>query len=327
VTGVGPAQPRVTVVGGGHGGARTLEALRIVRSRGQHFDVAAVVSTADDGGSSGRLRRDHDVVALGDLRMALAALSSSAGLRRLVQHRYGRGELSGHSLGNLLLLALIEQHDGDLLDALDAFAALVEAEGRVLPATCDVVTLRADTPQGEVRGQTEVARTRRIDRVRLDPATPSAPAAVVSALQDADIVLIGPGSLYTSILPALLVPEAAEALRSNRGRIVLIGNLRAQPGETEGMDLEAHVQALLEHVPGMRIDVLLAHVPEAGADIIARATGAPLTFDEGRLAATVGRIVMKDLAGPGDGHDPLALADALIPLLSEVSERTGGIVP
>jgi uncharacterized cofD-like protein len=316
-----PTASQVTVVGGGHGGARTLEALREVRSRGRAFALSAVVSTADDGGSSGRLRRDHDVVALGDLRMALTALATSTSVQRLAQHRYGRGELAGHSLGNLLLLGLIDQHDGDLLAALDAFAELLATEGRVLPATCDPVTLHARTADGDVSGQTKVARTRRIERVRLEPDAPSAPAPVVEALRDADLVLIGPGSLYTSILPALLVPEAAAALRTNRGTIVLIGNLREQPGETEGMDLEEHVAAFHDHVPGVRIDTLVAHVPSPQRsgrrdDAPAMPSARPLRFVEDRLARHVGRIVTADLAGAGDGHDTRALADVLATLIT-----------
>jgi uncharacterized cofD-like protein len=324
---MGRAVPRVVVVGGGHGGARTLEAMRVLRARGRTFDLSAVVSTADDGGSSGRLRRDHDVVALGDLRMALAALASTGPLRRLVRHRFGRGELSGHSLGNLLLLALIEQHDGDLLSALASLAELLEAEGRVLPATSDPVTLHASTANGDVRGQTEVARTRRIDRVRLEPDAPNAPATVVDALTDAELVLIGPGSLYTSILPALLVPGAARALRANRGHVVLVGNLREQPGETEGMDLEDHVRALLDHAPGIRIDTVLAHVPPHPLAASDRANGAPLAFVASRLGATVGRIVTADLAGRGDGHDTDALADVILPLLVEAEQRAEASLP
>lgn len=295
--------------------------MQVLRARGRTFDLSAVVSTADDGGSSGRLRRDHDVVALGDLRMALAALASSGPLRELVQHRFGRGELSGHSLGNLLLLALIEQHDGDLLPAIASFADLLGADGRVLPATSDPVTLHASTADGEVSGQTEVARTRRIDRVRLEPVAPSAPSAVVDALAGAELVLIGPGSHYTSILPALLVPGAAAALRANEGRVVLVGNLREQPGETEGMDLEDHVRALLDHVPGIRIDTLLAHVPVSPPTAPDHGDGAPLAFIEARLAPSVGRIVTADLAGPEDGHDTEALADVIQPLLVEAEQR------
>ncbi len=310
---------RVVVVGGGHGGARTLEALRLLRERGRHLDLVAVVSTADDGGSSGRLRHDHDVVAFGDLRMALAALAAGGPLERLVRHRFERGELSGHSLGNLLLLALFEQHDGDLLAALDGFAALLGTDARVLPATCEQVTLHARTDVGEVSGQAVVARSRRIERVWLEPAGPAAPEAAAVALRSADVVVIGPGSLYTSILPNLLVPDLADAMRESDAHVVLIGNLREQPGETEGMDLTDHVRALLEHVEGLRLDALVAHTPTPGRRPPAPMCGVtPLAFDAERTAPLVGRVVTADLAGPVEGHDVAGLADVLASVMDGI---------
>jgi uncharacterized cofD-like protein len=313
---------RVVVVGGGHGGARTLEALRLLRERGLRLDLTAVVSTADDGGSSGRLRRDHGVVALGDLRMALAALAAGGPLERLVRHRFARGELSGHSLGNLILLALFEQHDGDLMAALDGFASLLGTDARVLPATCEQVTLHARTDVGEVSGQAVVARSRRIARVWLEPDAPSAPRAATAALHGADLIVIGPGSLYTSILPNLLVPALGDAMRSTDASVLLVGNLREQPGETEGMDLTDHVQALLEHVEGLRIDTLLAHAPTPGREVPAPMRGvAPLAFETERVGPLVGRVISADLAGSVEGHDVGALADVLASVLEQVMSR------
>jgi len=323
VRGASGAAVRVVVVGGGHGGARTLEALRLVRERGVRLDLTAVVSTADDGGSSGRLRRDHGVVALGDLRMALAALAAGGPLERLVRHRFGRGELSGHSLGNLLLLALFEQHDGDLLAALDGFAALLCTDARVLPATCEQVTLHARTDLGEVSGQAVVARSRRIERVWLEPGAPSAPGAATDALRDADVIIIGPGSLYTSILPNLLVPALARAISRTAAHVLLVGNLREQPGETEGMDLTDHVEALLEHVEGLRLDAIVAHAPDPDREPPAPMRGVtPLAFDVGRIGALVGRVHTADLAGPAEGHDVVGLAAVLTSVLGEVIARS-----
>jgi uncharacterized cofD-like protein len=310
---------RVVVVGGGHGGARTLEALRTLRARGLDVDITAVVSTADDGGSSGRLRRDHGVVALGDLRMALAAVAERGPLERLVRHRFGRGELSGHSLGNLLLLALFEQHDGDLVAALDGLAALLGTDVRILPATCEPVTLHARTDLGEVSGQAEVARTRRIDRVWLEPAAPAAPPAVLDALRHADLIVIGPGSLYTSILPSLLIPELADAVRGSGAYVLLVGNLREQPGETERMDLADHVEALTQHVGGLRIQGLVAHVPDTDRAVPTPMTGiVPLGLDRPRLLPLVERVITADLAGDVEGHDIERYADVIAQVLVEV---------
>jgi uncharacterized cofD-like protein len=307
----------VVVIGGGHGCARSLAALR-------HLDVrpTAVVSVADDGGSSGRLRRDHDVVALGDLRMALLALAGHEDtFTALARRRFARGELAGHSLGNLLLLGLLEEHDGDVLAALRSFGTLVGAVGVVLPATIEPVTLSARTAAGEVAGQAAVATSTRIRRVRIEPAGASAAPGVVEAIAQADLVLLGPGSLYTSILPVLLVDGVASALASTAAGIVLVGNLRAQPGETEGMDLADHVEALLAHVPEIRIDTLLAHgrgVQDRGAAV--RSEGrAPLAIDDLRLAGRVGRIVRGELGDEPDGHDPALLAAAVAQLLESRS--------
>jgi uncharacterized cofD-like protein len=315
------ARPSVVVVGGGHGCSRSLAALG-------RLDVArtAVVTVADDGGSSGRLRRDHDVVALGDLRMALLALTDAAdadeqrSFAALARHRFARGELAGHSLGNLLLLGLLEEHDADLVTALEAFGRLAGAEGRVLPATTEPVTLVAETATGTVEGQAAVATSRRIHDVRLEPAVPTVGPGVADAMAGADLVLLGPGSLYTSILPVLLVPGVTAALLASHARVVLVGNLREQPGETEGMDLADHLEALIAHVPGLRVDVVLAHERDRERPREAAARD-PLALDAVRLARLAGTVVRADLGDELDGHDPARLAAAIEALLG--SQRTG----
>jgi uncharacterized cofD-like protein len=306
------ADPSVVVIGGGHGCARSLSALRRIDVR-----RTAVVSVADDGGSSGRLRRDHDVVALGDLRMALLALADDVGVAALARRRFARGELAGHSLGNLFLLGLLEEHDGDLLAALAAFGAMVGAVGEVLPATTIPVTLSARTAEGEVEGQVAVATATRIRRVRIEPGDAPAAPGVSEAIAGADLVLLGPGSLYTSVLPVLLVDGIAEALASTPARVVLVGNLRAQPGETEGMDLADHVEALLAHLPQLRIDTLLAHerAPDPSGPKEGAVARAPLAIDPARIAGRVGRIVRADLGDELDGHDPERLAAAVAQLI------------
>jgi len=305
VTGTGPhdsSAPTVVAIGGGHGCARTLTALRRLPVR-----PVAVVSVADDGGSSGRLRRDMGVVALGDLRMAVLALSPrDTALGRLAAHRFGHGELDGHSLGNLMLLGLLEQQGGDLIAALDAMLRLLDGGGRVLPCATTPIDLRADSESGTVTGQVAVATTSRIRRVTVVPTlgtVPAAPPDALAAILAARMIVLGPGSLYTSILPNLLIPGIADAIVRSDAIVVLVANLREQPGETAGMDLADHVAAILDHVPGLTIDVLLAG---SGDDV---ALGA--SQDDGRLASMVGRIVSRRLGDPLDGHDPDLLAAAL----------------
>jgi uncharacterized cofD-like protein len=308
VTGQPRRAPNVVAVGGGHGCARTLRALRRLG-----VSATAVVSVADDGGSSGRLRRDHQVVALGDLRAALLALAApeppgeagdgapGAILREVLGHRFGGGDLDGHSLGNLVLLARLEARAGDLIAALDDVGRLLGSAGRVLPSTTAGVTLVAETAGGEVRGQAAVAGTRRIRRVRLEPAEPDAPAEVLAAVAGADLVVLGPGSLFTSLLPNLLVPGLAAALAGASARTVLVANLREQPGETEGMSLRAHVEALAAHVPTLRIDTVLAD-PDSALGATGWTGGPPVQAVR--------------LAGPrGISHDPQLLAGALADLL------------
>lgn len=317
-------RPSVVVVGGGHGCSRSLTALR-------RLDVArtAVVTVADDGGSSGRLRRDHDVVALGDLRMAMLALATdraghdaSTTIAALARRRFARGELAGHSLGNLLLLGLLEEHEGDLDAALATFGALLGVDGKVLPVTHEPVTLMAETDAGTVAGQAAVATAPRIHHVRLDPPTASLAPGVAEAVASADLVLLGPGSLYTSVLPVLLVPGMADAMRSTSARVVLVGNLREQPGETEGMDLADHAEALHHHVEALRIDVVLAH-ERSPARAVPAGARMPLAIDEARLTSSAGTVLRDDLGDELDGHDPDRLAGAVARLLSDVvSSRT-----
>lgn len=295
---------RAVAIGGGHGLSRSLQALA---DCAEH--VTAIVTVADDGGSSGRLRQELGVVPPGDMRMALAALGRGD-LVRLLQYRFDRGELAGHSLGNLILVALADLAGGDVVAALDRVARLVEARGRVVPCTTTPVHLEATTVQGEVTGQVRVAQTARVRRVRLVPASPPATREAVEAVDAADLVVLGPGSLFTSLVPNLLVPGIADALRRVDVPIVLVANLREQVSETEGMSLPEHLVALQEHVPGLRVDVLIGHrgAPPGGR-------GRPLDVDTGALADLVGQVEVADLLDGKDGHDPAKLRSVLASLL------------
>ncbi len=214
---------RVVAIGGGHGLSRTLAALCLL----DDVEVTAVVAMADDGGSSGRLRRDLGVVPPGDLRKALSSLVPDAEIARWVEHRFPAGELAGHSLGNLMLIGLHRTLGGELVEALDRLGQMLGARGRVLPSTTDAVSLIADGTDGEVRGQATITRTSGHRRVRLDPPGATATPQAVQAIEAADLVLLGPGSLFTSILPNLLVPEITKALIVTGAPVALLSTRAA----------------------------------------------------------------------------------------------------
>ncbi len=310
--------PRVVAFGGGHGLAASLRALRTVTRR-----LTAVVTVADDGGSSGRLRSELGVLPPGDLRMALAALCRDDDWGRtwseVVQHRFvGNGELSGHAVGNLLIVALWERLDGDIVAALDWMGRLLGCEGRVLPMAevpLDIAAtvLGADPSSPDavttVRGQVAAATTPgRVLAIELAPQDPPACAEAVAAVRAADWVVLGPGSWFTSVLPHLLVPDLAAALVQTSARRCLSLNLAQQVGETGGFSPEAHLEVLLAHAPELRFDVVLAD-PTTVSD-----HGALLD-----VAATMGaRVVLADVASR-DGtprHDVARLAHAYQSILT-----------
>lgn len=282
----------VVAIGGGHGLAATLRAARRYAT-----SITAVVSAADDGGSSGRLRDDLAMPAPGDLRRCLAALAGDELLADAVEHRFEGGALDGHPLGNVLIAGLTET-TGDFVAALEKLAEVLDADGVVLPASAEPVTLVAEVgPDGErVQGQVAVMRSRQVRRVSLVPAEPPAPAEALDAIAEADQVLIGPGSLYTSVLAALAVPAVAKAVATTPARRVYVANLAATEPETAGYDLAAHVAALRDH--GVEVDVALAH---PGA-LPAGDPGVP--------------VVEIPVARPSRlAHDPERLAEALRDLL------------
>ncbi|MHB8262429.1 MAG: gluconeogenesis factor YvcK family protein [Acidimicrobiales bacterium] len=285
-----PGGPSVVAIGGGHGLSVTLRALK-----GYAGDICGIVSVADDGGSSGRLREVLGTVPPGDLRKCLVSLADEGSLlARLFEHRFHDGELAGHALGNLFLVALFEQYS-DLQVALDEAGRLLGACGRVLPAALQPVVLIADTENGEVKGQTAVMAAGSIRRLAMFPSDPGVPDGVLKAIGSADQVIIGPGSLYTSIIAAAGIPAIAKEIYATRAQRVYVANLREQKGETDGYDVAAHVLALREH--GIEMDLVLAdpdRLPMGalnGLDVpvvledVARA-GAPF-HDPGKLAAVL----------------------------------------
>jgi uncharacterized cofD-like protein len=299
-------------LGGGHGLFASLSALRRVTR-----DLTAIVNVADDGGSSGRLRREFGVLPPGDLRMALAALCGDDAWgttwSQVVQHRFtGDSELGGHAVGNVLIVALWELL-GDTVQGLDWVGRLLGAHGRVLPMASVPLDLAAEVEGANpdmpdevsiVHGQVACATTTgRVRSVSLIPADPPACPEAVAAVSEADWVVLGPGSWFTSVLPHLLVPQLARALLTTRARRIVVLNLVPQRGETEGFSPHAHLEVLADHAPELTIDVVLADRRAA------EGTTGELEKAAGRLG---GRLVLADLA-MGDGsprHDPRRLAGA-----------------
>ena len=307
-----PLNPKVVALGGGHGLFASLSALRRVTRQ-----LSAIVTVADDGGSSGVLRRDFGVLPPGDLRMALAALCGDDAWgttwSQVVQHRFaGDGGLGGHAVGNVLIVALWELL-GDTVQGLDWVGRLLGAHGRVLPMASVPLDLVAEVQGADparpgeitlVRGQAECASTTgRVRSVSLIPPDPPACPEAVAAVHAADWVVFGPGSWFTSVLPHLLVPELADALISTPARRVVALNLVPQPGETDGFSPHKHLEVLAEHAPGLTIDVVLAD----------RAAAAGSAAELDKAAAMLGgRLVLTELA-MRDGsprHDPRRLAGA-----------------
>jgi uncharacterized cofD-like protein len=310
---------KAVALGGGHGLYATLLALRAITE-----DVTAVVTVADDGGSSGRLRRELGVLPPGDLRMALAALAADDGggarWRQVFQHRFGgTGALAGHAVGNLVMAGLLEVL-GDPVAMLDEVCGLLGVTGRVLPMTAEPLDIEADVAGLDgapdtlrrIRGQVAVATTPgRVHRVWLRPARPQACAEAVRAVGEADLVVLGPGSWFTSVLPHLLVPDLATALATTVARRVLVLNLAPQPGETAGFSPEQHVTVLCDHAPpGFTVHAVLADVGTV-----------PVPARLHRCAVALGGHAYLDRVaaeGSTDRHDPVALAAALRRILGRI---------
>jgi uncharacterized cofD-like protein len=293
-----PDGPAVVALGGGHGLSVVLRAAR--RYAGT---ITGIVSVADDGGSSGRLRRDFGVPAPGDLRRCLVALAGSDTVwRDAFEHRFGGGELGGHALGNLVIVGLTETL-GDFTAALDEAGRLLDAVGRVLPATTDPVVMKADIEGEAVEGQVAVQNSAgRKRRVEIVPSDAAAPADAVAAIGSADQVILAPGSLYTSLLPVLCVRDLRAAISDAPGHVVQVANLRPQLPETAGLDATDHLRVVREH--RSRVDRFLyeAHGSLAADEAVIRAWGVE------PAAADVAR-------GDGLAHDPGKLATALQALL------------
>lgn len=317
---------RIVALGGGHGLYATLTAMRYLSP-----DITAVVTVADDGGSSGRLRAELGVIPPGDLRMALSALMSAPTALEeraartpgrlddsrhelwtdTFQHRFGgRGALAGHPIGNLLLAGLTEV-TGSPVAALDELIDVFDIDGRVLPMSTTPLEIEADVSGLEsdprisrcIRGQVAVATTPgKVRRVRLLPTDPPACEEAIEAIGSADLVVLGPGSWFSSVIPHVLVPAQLNALRETNARKMLFVNLAPEPGETTGFSVERHLHVLHAHADVLRVD-----------DIVVDAASVPAGRERDHLiraAALFGaQLHVGDLAVPGRHvHDPQKVA-------------------
>jgi uncharacterized cofD-like protein len=295
---------RIVCIGGGTGLSTVLRGLK-----GAGVEPTAIVTLTDDGGSSGRLRRDLDMPPPGDVRACLVALAEDESfMAGMFQHRFSRGELAGHNLGNLFLAALTE-----LAGSFDAAVALTShvlaIAGEVLPATRAHAALVAEMEDGRVvAGETAVATDRsHVRRLRLEPADPEAHPDAVAAVERADLLVMGPGSLFTSTLPPLLVPELRAAVLGARARRVYVANLLQQANETIGYDAALHLDRLVQHVGAGLVDVVIVparrRVPADGL--------IPVEFDRTAIADRKVEVVAARVTS-GHQHDPLLLARALL---------------
>lgn len=307
---------RAVAIGGGTGLPPVLAGLVE-----EGFDVTAVVTMADDGGSSGTLRRELGILPPGDIRNCLVALAGpGSDLAAVFQYRFPHGEgLAGHALGNLIIAALVDI-EGGFSQAIDAAGRMLGARGRVVPSTLhDVGLVAVDSAGRPVSGQARIANTRGpFFDVALEPAEPPANPDALRAIAEADLIVIGPGSLFTSILPNFLVEGLAVAVEQSRARRLYVCNVANQRGETNGMDAEDHIRVLLDHGLSSAIDVAVVHhAPGAVLEGVCE-NGAPECVDaspevQRRIEALGIRVIAGDLSDRRNPmrHDPSRLFETL----------------
>ena len=311
--------PKVAVIGGGTGLSVMLRGLKT-----KTYNLTAVVTVADDGGSTGRIRQDLDIIAPGDLRNCLVALADKEGLmEKLFAHRFGgSGNLTGHSFGNLFIAALIEVL-GDVEEAMDATSKVLKVRGKVVPATAEKVSLNAELTDGRiVHGESQIPKAHgKIKRVFTTPEHPKAIQSAVKAIEEANTIVLGPGSLYTSIMPNLCVPEIIDAICRSKAKKIYICNVMTQPGETDGYSVADHVAAINRQVGKPVIDFVLANEGPIAPETLqhfATLGSEPVRIDKKEVGQQGAILILSDLVDPKTGvtHDTKKLADVLFDLIN-----------
>lgn len=313
--------PRIVALGGGTGLSTLLRGLK------QHSsNITAIVTVTDDGGSSGRLAQEIGMIPPGDIRNCLVALADAEkSMTDLFQHRFksDAGTLSGHSMGNLLIAALADQAQGDFEKAIEIASDVLAIRGRVVPATLTNVHLRAVMENGiEICGETAIAAAaQRVRRIFLDPADVQAHGAALLAIADADLICIGPGSVFTSVIPNLLVPGIAQAVQDAEGIKVYICNVMTQKGESDSFTASEHVSALQANLDRRIFDYVLVNTGTPSEQAIGRYRGAGQHLvepDTDRIRAMGFKVIAGDFMNESDlvRHDPMRVASRLVSLLN-----------
>jgi uncharacterized cofD-like protein len=317
---------RVVSIGGGHGLSALLEGLKKYTPR---IDITAIVTVTDDGGSSGRLRREFDVLPPGDIRNCMVALSEDGALlSKLFQYRFKAGHgLKGHSFGNLFLTALTDI-TGDFPDAVRSSAEVLKIAGRIFPSTAANVSLEAVLDDGRVlQGESRISRSsRRIRRIRLLPNRVRPLKETLEAIERADLITFGPGSLFTSVIPNLLVSGIPKAIRRSQARKAYFVNLMTQPGETTNFSASDHVRAVDEHAGGKMFDsvvVSTSRIAPAVRRTYAEQNSVPIEIDVAALEEMGLEVIGAELLQKGRKvrHNPAAIAKVAVELAAEARKR------
>lgn len=305
---------KIVVIGGGHGQATICRGLKEL----ENIELTAIVTVADDGGSTGRLRKQFHIPAMGDIRNVMIAMSKRESLMRgLMEYRFEDSDgtemdIAGHNLGNLILTALTQQ-SGNFLEAIQQVAEVLNVQGKIIPATTEVISLFARMEDGVVvKGEANIPTLdNHIVEVFYDQNVQATPQAI-EAIMKADVVIYGIGSVYTSILPNVIIPKVREALKNTKAKKIYICNAMSQPGETDGYCLEDHVQALLSH--GAKVDVVIGSkdtIPPTILESYIRNGSHPIQVSELKHAY---RLIMEPLLTFENGlirHDPKKIAEVI----------------
>ena len=317
--------PSVVAIGGGTGASGLLRGLK------EHTDkLTAVVTVADDGGSSGRFRKEFGMLPPGDIRNCLAALSDAGPvLEKLFQYRFEEGDLKGHPFGNIFLAAMT-QVTGDFEQAVREANRVLNVRGRVLPATATKISLIAEHDDGsKTTGESLVGKVNKpVKRLSIKPEDVPAGTDVVDAIMQADVVLLGPGSVYTSVLPTLLIPEIPDALLKTNAAVGYICNIMTQPGETQDFVASRHADVIIEHTSEALLDFVIVNtgkIPDGLAQAYAAEHSIPVKPDVDKLTELPGhpRIVTADLVKADHvvRHHPGRLAELCLATYKEIAKE------